>query len=495
MAAPMMLPSKSFWIILVLGLGLRLGLLLYGEWQDRNMAVKFTDIDYHVFTDAARFVYQNKSPYQRATYRYTPLLAWLLQPNISVNPAFGKLAFIILDIFTGFLIYAITSSNGVSAKLSTFCSALWLLNPLPMTVSSRGNAESIMSALVLLTLKLLQDSKPFYSGTVFALAVHFKIYPVVYALPIYLFLGDRSISLSNVGWKERLKYLLPNMNRLCFICTAGLVLASLTWMYFIWYGWEFLEHTYLYHVTRQDIRHNFSPYFYMLYQQTATQQSTLLALLCFIPQVALMLVFSFKYYKEPALAFFLNTYAFVTFNKVCTSQYFLWYLCLLPLVLPLMARISKLKAAVTLGLWFAGQGLWLLPAYYLEFEGLNTFLYIWAAGLVFLFINCYIMYVIMDHYRPIKTQSDSSEAKDGYKYTQIVTQTRTTTKSSAKSKRQLNSTKKEDSSESHSEKMQSDGSKTMNTTQTKAVSPRKRTPKKVESPTLRYSTRTRSSVQ
>ncbi|WAR12760.1 PIGM-like protein [Mya arenaria] len=455
-----MLPSKSFWIILVLGLGLRLGLLLYGEWQDRNMAVKFTDIDYHVFTDAARFVYQ------RATYRYTPLLAWLLQPNISVNPAFGKLAFIILDIFTGFLIYAITSSNGVSAKLSTFCSALWLLNPLPMTVSSRGNAESIMSALVLLTLKLLQDSKPFYSGTVFALAVHFKIYPVVYALPIYLFLGDRSISLSNVGWKERLKYLLPNMNRLCFICTAGL-----------------------------DIRHNFSPYFYMLYQQTATQQSTLLALLCFIPQVALMLVFSFKYYKEPALAFFLNTYAFVTFNKVCTSQYFLWYLCLLPLVLPLMARISKLKAAVTLGLWFAGQGLWLLPAYYLEFEGLNTFLYIWAAGLVFLFINCYIMYVIMDHYRPIKTQSDSSEAKDGYKYTQIVTQTRTTTKSSAKSKRQLNSTKKEDSSESHSEKMQSDGSKTMNTTQTKAVSPRKRTPKKVESPTLRYSTRTRSSVQ
>ena len=34
----------------------RLGLIGYGQWQDTTMAVKFTDVDYYVFTDATAFV-------------------------------------------------------------------------------------------------------------------------------------------------------------------------------------------------------------------------------------------------------------------------------------------------------------------------------------------------------------------------------------------------------------------------------------------------------
>lgn len=36
----------------------RVGLMLYGLWQDTYMAVKFTDVDYYVFSDAADFASQ-----------------------------------------------------------------------------------------------------------------------------------------------------------------------------------------------------------------------------------------------------------------------------------------------------------------------------------------------------------------------------------------------------------------------------------------------------
>lgn len=57
------------------------------------MEVRYTDVDYLVFSDAAALMAVGDSPYKRTTYRYSPLLAFLLIPNSFIHRSWGKFLF------------------------------------------------------------------------------------------------------------------------------------------------------------------------------------------------------------------------------------------------------------------------------------------------------------------------------------------------------------------------------------------------------------------
>lgn len=384
--------------------------MIYGEWQDKNMVVKYTDIDYHVFTDAARHVVEGDSPYLRPTYRYTPLLSLLLTPNISLHMCFGKVLFVLFDVLAGYLLYKIICVRSCSYHRAVSFSWMWLFNPVACTVSSRGNAEAIMATLVLATIYFVVIKNIPMSAVFFALSVHFKIFPIIYGLPLFLLAGsDLYINSSKScvhedkpkpgfrGFLCQTTAFILHPERLKFSVISAVTFLGLSGVMYKRYGFEFLEHTYLYPVTRQDVKHNFSVYFYMLYLVEGSTWSSALGLVSFIPQLLLTVTFGVLYYRDISFCCFVQTFAFVTFNKVCTSQYFLWYLCLLPLILD-SVNMTFRRAMVLAAGWFISQGLWLTSAYYLEFEGMNTFVFVWAASVVFFIVNIVILCQLIGHY-------------------------------------------------------------------------------------------------
>ena len=468
----------TFWTtakVLTAAALLRVGFLLYGLYQDAYSPLKYTDIDYFVFTDATRFVAQGGSPYERDTYRYTPLLAWLLLPTTWTDLpggrtlwfSFGKIIFAAADIFAGWLLILMLRrpalpvqrlglesgrpprkpeepkyprqeagqaqpqheglSNGTALKYASF----WLFNPMVATISTRGSAEGLLGALVLATLWALLRRRIVLSGILLGFAVHFKIYPFIYALTFLLFLhGSQPLP----SWKTSplafaRSWLNPDRVRLGLSAFASFMACNV--LSYAAYGSDFLQHAYLYHLTRSDHRHNFSPYSTLLYASSAAAASSdpaasktwlsRLPTIAFIPQLLLSAVI-LPLAMMPSLppgssrrraslerrlpsTLMAQTLAFVALNKVCTSQYFLWYLCFLPLHLavrrsPPRARdepVRGVRDAVFVALWVGTQAVWLWQGYRLEFLGESTFVPgLWGASLAFYLANMLLLGVVIE---------------------------------------------------------------------------------------------------
>lgn len=379
--------NMSFMSHCLLAFIVRLVLILYANFHDEYFAVPYTDVDYKVFTDAARHVAEQRSPFERHTYRYSPFLAWLLVPNIILHKDFGKVLFSVVDILIAVLIRNILARQKCDKTAKNFCALLWLYNPLTLVISTRGNADSLAVLLVILTLDLLQRDKITLAGLLHGVSVHFRLYPLIFSLPMFLSLykGNR---------------FLPNKDQWKLTLSCALSIFTLAFTGYCLYGFQCLHESFLYHLARKDARHNFSVYFYMLYLSADQPQNVMQKILVFLPQLVLLLMSSYYYSEKSKLPFamFVQAAIAVMYNPVITSQYFFWFLSLLPLCLPNI-KMSLRRCVCLVSSWILSQGVWLLAAYMLEFQSLNTFNFIWLSSLLFFAVNVKVLVDIIYHYK------------------------------------------------------------------------------------------------
>lgn len=268
--------------LFIVALLIRLWLIFYGDILSPE-GVKYQDIDYEVFTNASRYIYNGGIAFDCDTYRYTPLLAWILQPSIFIHFEFGKILFIIIDIIGAYLLRHIIKyhlqkihrENKINAML--WVSIIWLFNPIIFTISSRGSCDSIIILLVLATFYYILNEEWYKAGIIYGLAVHFRIYPFIYALAFVLFIThldeiknkNQTKRVMDTLTKMKLNMIIKRMIFNCNVWSFGLMsLLSFMCLNIICYAFMggniYLQESYFYHFTRIDDQHNFSIYFLFL---------------------------------------------------------------------------------------------------------------------------------------------------------------------------------------------------------------------------------------
>jgi phosphatidylinositol glycan class M len=421
------------WALLIIP---RLAFLIFGLLTDHyakeaGSTVTFTDIDFFVLADGAAAAYDGGSPFHRHTYRYSPLYViphcfFAFVSGGTVYDLFAhvgtKLVWLTADAATALITLACLPYAGVA--LPPWLPAATLSNILAIQIASRGSPESLITVLTMATVWLVvrcrwsRGLRAIAAGVALGLAIHLKLYPVLY-VPIVgaaLALGERPEDIdSEESLFGRLRHRLSlHSLSLGLLLVGSTALSALAFTYAasaaIAHDPLYIEEAFLYHVTRRDHRHNFSVYFYQLYLESSHHASAS-SLLPFLPQLftqlALLLRFGGNMRAVP-LHMFASTVTFVALNKVCTVQYFVWYLIFIPLLVPILLPnpspslslspnngVSKTRLSLYLSLFVVSMASWLSAAFFLEHQGKDTFLLVFSSSLLFFLVQFFIVLDIL----------------------------------------------------------------------------------------------------
>lgn len=312
------------------------------------------------------------------------------------------------DILAGFVLYRILQDKKIS-NINLYLISL-LFNPFLFVISSRGSCDGITTLLFYLLFYLISKEQLTLSGFVYGLLIHIRIYPIIFAPMIvfhFCYILNKDIIRNEAGMIQKIFIYIKsafNIRILSFIIVTLLLNIILLLLFYRLYGYTFIYETYLYHTSRVDIRHNYSLFFYSIYLTYQQYEGKIISLFSFVPIVLLIFSTSINLHQNIHIGIFILSFIFVTFNKVVTSQYFTWYLSLLPLV---STDIYLPEWTVTLPIaWILGNLNWLFWANMLENNGKNVFMEVFISSVLFYSINCTIIGVIIFYY------NESSQKKE-----------------------------------------------------------------------------------
>jgi phosphatidylinositol glycan class M len=97
------------------------------------------------------------------------------------------------DIEVAWQLWRLGQLQGTSKSRCMWSMLLWLYNPFTVTISTRGSCDSLVTVMLLATLLMVLQGRVVLPALLYGLAVHFRIFPIVYAPAIVLFLAHRQL--------------------------------------------------------------------------------------------------------------------------------------------------------------------------------------------------------------------------------------------------------------------------------------------------------------
>ena len=372
--------------------------LRFGFFAINEIFTITTDIDYHVYTEGARELVNGGNPYDRFTYRYTPLIAYMMIPNLTV-PFFGKILFNVLDLWAiAYMDLFLRRIPGLTSVQRYKSLSFWALNPFMAYINGRGSCESVsllLLAAMLYHLRLANYRKAekfniMLSGVLYGLLIHFRIYPVIFGLTLYIYINKQRV--------------FPRLNILIFgILTIAVNVVLVSFFYKL-YGDLFLQECYLYHLKRKDPRHNYSLFWiqtvFEYFTQTPLFPIPNIGRLLLFVRLGLICVVSIAWRKQHLYAMLIQTFIFTTLNTVYTAQYIIWEIQLLPYLLAdsdVYSRSKKGPFWLLILLWFINLEYWAVESNKFEHLGRNTFYMMHFANLGYFLVRVLFLHYFIEN--------------------------------------------------------------------------------------------------